>query len=193
MKGFFEDASMTGEKELQQLSSKIEDLVHRVDAISDPAVKANATVLVQSLLDLHSAAFQRVTEALLHDGESGRQILERLAADEIVGGLLVLYGLHPDGLDVRLQKAIERARKAIAPHGASIELLDVREGMIHVRLSGKPSGCGSTTRKLQELVENAICEGAPEITKVQIDDAIQSGSSEPLVQLQVNLSALQRA
>src|SRR5258706_11835399 len=163
MKGFFEDASMTGEKELQQLSSKIEDLVHRVDAISDPAVKANATVLVQSLLDVHSAAFERVTEALLRDGEPGRQILERLATDEIVGGLLVLYGLHPDGLDVRLQKAIERARKAVAPHGASVELLAIREGEVHLRLSGKNAGCGSTTRKLQELVENAIGEAAPEI------------------------------
>ncbi len=184
---------MTGEKELQRLSSKIEDLVHRVDAISDPAVKANATVLVQSLLDLHAAAFERVTEALLRDGEPGRQILERLAADEIVGGLLVLYGLHPDGLDVRLQKAIERARKAVAPHGASVELLAIREGEIHLRLSGKNAGCGSTTRKLQELVENAIGEAAPEITNVQIDNAIQSGSAESLVQLQVNVSALERA
>jgi Fe-S cluster biogenesis protein NfuA len=184
---------MTGEKELQQLSSKIEDLVHRVDGISDPAVKANATVLVQSLLDLHSAAFQRVTEALLHDGECGRQILERLAADEIVGGLLVLYGLHPDGFDVRLQKALERARKAVAQHGASLELLDHGDGAIHLRLSGKGGGCGSTAGKLQQLVENAICEGAPEITKVQIDNDVASGSVEPLVQLEVNFSALQRA
>jgi Fe-S cluster biogenesis protein NfuA len=184
---------MTGEKELQQLSSKIEDLVHRVDAISDPAVKANATVLVQSLLDLHAAAFQRVTEALHHDGESGRRILGRLASDELVGGLLVLYGLHPDEFDVRLQKGLERAREAVASHGASLELLGIREGEIHVRLSAKSGGCGSTTRKLQELVENAISETAPEITKVQIDDATQSGSPESLVQLQMNVSALQRA
>jgi Fe-S cluster biogenesis protein NfuA len=107
--------------------------------------------------------------------------------------LLVLYGLHPDGLDVRLQKAIERARKAVAPHGANVELLAIREGEIHVRLSGKNGGCESTTRKLQELVENAIGEAAPEITNVQIENAIQSGSAESLVELQVNVSALQRA
>jgi Fe-S cluster biogenesis protein NfuA len=184
---------MTGGKELQQLSSKIEDLVHRVDTISDPAVKANATVLVQSVLDLHAAAFKRVTEALLHDGEAGRRILERLGSDEIVGGLLVLYGLHPDGLDVRLHKAIERAGKAVAPHGARVELVEVGEGVTRIRLSGKSTGCGSTATNLQELVESAIREAAPEITKVQIDNAIQSGNSEHLVQLQMNASALQGA
>jgi len=183
---------MTGEKELQQLSSKIEDLVHRVDAISDPAVKANATVLVQSLLDLHSAAFQRVTEALLHDGKPGHQMLERLAADEIVGGLLVLYGLHPDGFDVRLQKAVERAREAVAQHGAGLELLDHREGAIHLRLSGKGGGCGSTAEKLRQLVESAICEGVPEVTEIRIDNAVAGRSTEPLVQVEMNLSALQR-
>jgi Fe-S cluster biogenesis protein NfuA len=183
---------MTGEKELQQLSTQIEDLVHRVEAISDPAVKANATVLVQSLLDLHGAAFQRVTKALVHEGESGRRILERLAADEIVGGLLLLYGLHPEGFEARLQKAIDRVCQTVAPHGVTVELLGADEGVVQVRLSGRNSGCGSTSRTLEQLIENAIYEAAPEIAEVQVENAIQSGTAEPLVQLQLNAATPQR-
>ena len=59
---------MTTEQGNRQRAAQIEDLVHRIEGISDPAVKANATVLIQSLLDLHREGFERVTQMLRERG-----------------------------------------------------------------------------------------------------------------------------
>jgi Fe-S cluster biogenesis protein NfuA len=178
---------MSGENQLQQLSAQIEDLVRKVEAISDPAVKANATALIQSLLDVHARAFERVVEIVLQQKDLGLTVLNHFAADELIGSLLLLYRLHPDALDVRLNKAIAAVRKAAALQGADVELIGVEEEVVRIRLSGAVHGCAST--QLQQLIEDAIYEAIPEISAVHVENAIQVRNSEPLVQLQLNVGA----
>ena len=178
---------MSGENQLQQLSAQIEDLVRKVDAISDPAVKANATALIQSLLDVHARAFERVVEIVLQQKDLGLTVLNHFAADELIGSLLLLYRLHPDALDVRLNKAIAAVRKAAALQGADVELIGVEEEVVRIRLSGAVHGCAST--QLQQLIEDAIYEAVPEISAVHVENAIQVRNSQPLVQLQLNVGA----
>jgi Fe-S cluster biogenesis protein NfuA len=178
---------MSGENQLQQLSAQIEDLVRKVEAISDPAVKANATALIQSLLDVHARAFERVVEIVLQQKDLGLTVLNHFAADELIGSLLLLYRLHPDALDVRLNKAIAAVRKAVALQGADVELIGVEEEVVRIRLSGSVHGCAST--QLQQLIEDAIYEAVPEISAVHVENAIQVRNSEPLVQLQLNVGA----
>lgn len=178
---------MSGENQLQQVSAQIEDLVHKVEAISDPAVKANATALIQSLLDVHARAFERVVEIVLQQKDLGLTVLDHFAADELIGSLLLLYRLHPDALDVRLNKAIAAVRKAAALQGADVELIGVEEEVVRIRLSGAVHGCVST--QLQKLIEDAIYEAVPEISAVHVENAMQVSNSEPLVQLQLNVGA----
>jgi Fe-S cluster biogenesis protein NfuA len=178
---------MSGENQLQQLSAQIEDLVRKVDAISDPAVKANATALIQSLLDVHARAFERVVEIVLQQKDLGLTVLNHFAADELIGSLLLLYRLHPDALDVRLNKAIAEVRKAAALQGADVELIGVDEEVVRIRLSGAVHGCTST--QLQKLIEDAIYEAVPEISAVRVENAMRVRNSEPLVQLQLNVGA----
>jgi Fe-S cluster biogenesis protein NfuA len=178
---------MSGENQLQQLSAQIEDLVRKVEAISDPAVKANATALIQSLLDVHARAFERVVEIVLQQKDLGLTVLNHFAADELIGSLLLLYRLHPDALDVRLNKAIAAVRKAAALQGADVELIGVEEEVVRIRLSGAVHGCTST--QLQQLIEDAIYEAVPEISAVHVENAMRVRNSEPLVQLQLNVGA----
>jgi Fe-S cluster biogenesis protein NfuA len=178
---------MSGENQLQQLSAQIEDLVRKVDAISDPALKANATALIQSLLDVHARAFERVVEIVLQQKDLGLTVLNHFAADELIGSLLLLYRLHPDALDVRLNKAIAAVRKAVALQGADVELIGVEEEVVRIRLSGAVHGCTST--QLQKLIEDAIYEAVPEISAVRVENAMRVRNSEPLVQLQLNVGA----
>ena len=178
---------MSGENQLQQLSAQIEDLVRKVDAISDPAVKANATALIQSLLDVHARAFERVVEIVLQQKDLGLTVLNHFAADDLIGSLLLLYRLHPDALDVRLNKAIAAVRKAAALQGADVELIGVEEEVVRIRLSGAVHGCTST--QLQKLIEDGIYEAVPEISAVRVENAMRVRNSEPLVQLQLNVGA----
>ena len=180
---------MSGEQEqLQQVSGQIEDLVRRIEGISDPAVKANATALVQSLLNIHARAFERVIEIVQQQDGAGRGIVNQMAADGLVGSLLLLYRLHPDPFELRLNRAIAGVRKAAALQGADVELIGVEKDVVHIRLSGAAHGCGAGN--LRKAIENAIYEAVPEIGGVQVENAMRlAHNAETLVQLQVNPAA----
>src|ERR1700683_1277221 len=134
---------MTNDKELNQLSARIEDLVRRVENIADPAVRANVVTLLQSLLELHGQAFARVLDMLSQQGEEGREIIANLAKDDLVAGLLLLYDIHPDGLQARIQKAVREMQAQIRAAGASVELVAVEDGTVRLRLTGSGNGGGS--------------------------------------------------
>ena len=179
---------MSGEQEqLQQLGKQIADLIRRIEGISDPEVKANATALVQSLLDIHARAFERVMEIVKQQDGAGRGIVSQFAADALIGSLLLLYRLHPDAFEVRLNRAIAGVRKAAALQGADVEMIGVEKDMVRLRLSGAAHGCGAGN--LQTAIEDAIYEAVPEIAGVQVENAMRANSADTLVQLQVKPGA----
>jgi Fe-S cluster biogenesis protein NfuA len=87
----------------------------------------------------------------------------------MVSSLLVLYGLHPDGLETRVRRAVERLEPKLRRDGAVIELLDMREGAVRIRVTPGAHTCGSTTKALQGSVEDAIYEAAPDIVSLTIE------------------------
>ena len=61
--------------------------------------------IVQAVLDLHGAGLERILGHLADAGDR-RRVLDACARDEVVGGLLLLHGLHPLDLEERvLQRA----------------------------------------------------------------------------------------
>jgi hypothetical protein len=76
--------------------------------------------LVQSLMELYGAGLDRITEIVARKGEAGREILDELGRDELVGNLLAANGLHPLDLETRVRRALEKLRARCAPRAASI-------------------------------------------------------------------------
>lgn len=179
---------MSSEKDLNDLSVRIDDLVQRIEFIGDPAVRANVVTLVQALMDLHRRGFERVAEILSQD-DSGRRFLGELAGDELLSGLLLLYGCHPDGLEARVKKAVEKLREDLRPSGNSVDLLDVQPGLVRLRLrvSGG-GGCASTAASVEKGVKDAIYSAAPDVEAIEIEKETMPDNT--LVQLQVTATAL---
>ncbi len=175
---------------LQQLSANIEDLVQKIEAITDPEVRADVLTLVRSVMELHTAGLKRILEVVSASGEKGHHILTVLAADELAGSLLLLHGLHPADIEERIAKAIERASSQLRSHGASAKILAIEDGVLRIRIeqSGQISGCGSTAAALQHLVEEYIYAAAPEIVSVTFDNF----AAPALVQLSVTGTAAAR-
>lgn len=93
---------------------------------------------------------------------------ESCPRDEVVSGLLLLHGLHPDGLEDRVAQALEQVRPALQSHGGNVELLDVREGVVHLRLEGNCHGCPSSAATMKSTIEEAILAHAPEIVSIEV-------------------------
>lgn len=173
-----------------QLSARIEDLVQRVEAIADPAVRSNVTALVQSLLELHSRALARIAEHLNDANEPGRRILQTLADDDLVGGLLLLYGQHPDGQEARLAKALRKLQDGLQPSGSSMEFMGVEDGVARVRLIAK-GGCGGAAEAVAKAIEDNLYSAVPELVRVDVETRTDGVRASDLVQLQVSVAARQ--
>ncbi|HWF39873.1 MAG TPA: NifU family protein [Candidatus Acidoferrales bacterium] len=180
---------MSSEKELNELSARIDDLVQRIEFIGDPAVRANVVTLVQSLMDLHQRGFARIVELLQAD-ENGSRLLPSLASDELVGGLMVLYGLHPDGLESRVKKAVAKVSAELTSAKTSIELLAVDEGIVRVQLTTASHGCSSHSPDIEKLVRDAVYSEAPDVERVDIEKVAGKNGADALVQLQVSTPAM---
>ena len=67
----------------------------------------------------------------------------------------------------RVEKVIQRIRPAVQMDGGDIELVDVVDGVVKLRLVGACVGCPSSMMTLKLGIERAIRAEVPEITSVE--------------------------
>lgn len=143
--------------------SKIEELVEQVQSIADPAAREVSLELVQAVMALHQAAIERVLEIA---GEEAPGMIAVMSADDLLSRVLVLHGLHPDGFETRLSRAIERLQKHFDSRGAGIEVHEAGPDTVRIRFTGKRSGAGAAARV---TIENAIYEAVPEVGRLVVE------------------------
>ena len=68
----------------------------------------------------------------------------------------------------RVEGVLERVRGHLRVDGANVELLDIREGVVTVRLSGGCMRCPMSQMTLSTGLENALRDGGVDIRKVVI-------------------------
>jgi Fe-S cluster biogenesis protein NfuA len=154
--------------EFQEQVRQLGKLIAQFDELPDGATKTAARDLVQLLMDVHGRGLERVMEIVFDSGDSGQKIIDRLGQDSIVGNLLLLYSLHPDGLEARIQSALDRMRPRLRKLACTIELENVQEGAVQVRLATSGHSCGSSTKDLRLIVEDGMFEFAPDVTSLEI-------------------------
>lgn len=82
----------------------------------------------------------------------------------------------------KIQKLLdEEINPSIAGHGGYIELLDVMNNKVYVRMGGGCQGCGMASVTLRQGVELMIKEAAPSIEEV-IDQTDHSSGDNPYYQ-----------
>ena len=67
----------------------------------------------------------------------------------------------------KVEKAIENIRPFLQRDGGDIELVDIVDGVVKVRLKGACGGCPMSQITLREGVGRAIKKEVPEIVRVE--------------------------
>ncbi len=67
----------------------------------------------------------------------------------------------------KIEKALETIRPALRADGGDVELIDVGDGVVRVRLKGACGGCPMSQLTLTRGVEQAIKKAVPEVKKVE--------------------------
>ena len=157
------DLSLTGERI---------DTLLTASATGGTVAQERAEELVRLITDLYGAGLERIMEILYEAGHLDDETLASLAGDELVSGLMLVHGLHPYGINQRVEDALEGVRPYLGTHGGDVELLDVTdEGVVHLRLLGSCDGCPSSSVTLSLAVEGAIMTAAPEVTSIEVEEA----------------------
>jgi Fe/S biogenesis protein NfuA len=87
-----------------------------------------------------------------------------------------------DPLALRVQELIdERINPGVGAHGGHVELLDIKDNVVFVRLGGGCQGCGMVDVTLRHGIEALIREEIPEIQQV-IDTTDHASGSNPYYQ-----------
>ena len=66
-----------------------------------------------------------------------------------------------------VEKALERIRPALQADGGNIELIDIVDGVVKVRLTGACGGCHMSQMTLKMGVEKVLKQQVPEVKGVE--------------------------
>jgi Fe-S cluster biogenesis protein NfuA/nitrite reductase/ring-hydroxylating ferredoxin subunit len=150
---------------------QIEGLIRTIENLPDAAARTSALALVQALMEFHGAALDRLMEIIADAGDTGYGIFDKFAGDDIVGSLLLLYGLHPLPLETRVLQALERVRPYLDSHGGNVELLGITDGVVRLRMQGSCKSCPSSSVTLKLAIEDAIYAAAPDVVAIEAEGA----------------------
>jgi len=66
----------------------------------------------------------------------------------------------------KVEAALARIRPALQADGGDVELIDVREGVVSVKLIGACGGCPMSTMTLRNGIERILKQDVPEVKEV---------------------------
>ena len=158
------------------LPQRLRQLVDQIQQY-EPAERARARALIQTVLDFHGAALAQLLELLRQEGDAGHALLEKVSRDGLVRNLLLLHGLHPADLETRTQDALAQVQPLLRSQGAEVELLAVADDAVRLCLSQNGSGYPASLSTLRAAVEEAIAAAAPDVRLVEFVDPEATGKA----------------
>ena len=144
--------------------ARIDELVREVESLPDANARALAVELIRGVLELHASALDRIMEIVSE--ADATPIMEAMAADDLVSSVLNLHGLHPEDMETRIHRALDKLRGIFQARGAEVALTGIAEGVVTVRYSSARAASGAAVR---ELIEDAMFQAAPEITRLVVE------------------------
>jgi Fe-S cluster biogenesis protein NfuA/nitrite reductase/ring-hydroxylating ferredoxin subunit len=146
---------------------------------SGTVVRERTEQLAGELTDLYGAALERMVSIA---AQSAPELVVQFASDELVASLMLVHGLHPHGVERRIEDALEGVRPYLGSHGGDVTLLEVVDDVVRLQFAGSCKSCPSSAVTLEFAVEDAVRAAAPEINSIEVVAAeVHSTASAPLI------------
>lgn len=137
--------------------ARLDAVLERLAQHENAEVRGAVAELWSGIRWLHAEGLQRLTELLAEDPERFRRGLD----DPQISNLLLLYDLVVVDERERALEALESMRPYMRGHGGEVELLEVEEGIVRIRLLGSCHGCPSSIATLRQGIERSLAERLP--------------------------------
>jgi Fe-S cluster biogenesis protein NfuA len=144
-------ADRLADSEIERRLARLDDLLGQLEQI--PGVAASIGLeAARGLAEVYGEALARLMDHLA-GVPSAR---DAAAADDLIGHLLVLHGIHPQPVEERVARALD---------GLDVQLVGIADGIARVELSGH--GCPSSAGALELAVRETVLAVAPELRDVR--------------------------
>jgi Fe-S cluster biogenesis protein NfuA/nitrite reductase/ring-hydroxylating ferredoxin subunit len=153
------------DEQARERVARLEATLEELERLPEPA-GATAMAAVAGVVEVYGEALARILGGL------PAEAAQALAADELVGHLLMVHDLSPQSLEARVTAALDEVRPYLASHGGGVDLVGVERSTVRLRLEGHCNGCPSSTATLKLAVEDAIRNAAPEVERIEADGAV---------------------
>ncbi|CAM2854222.1 hypothetical protein BST27_06380 [Mycobacterium intermedium] len=175
--------SKVDEPRLEELAKRVDDAVSAL-ADLDPKSRAVAEELKAALEAVHRAGLVTIVRRMRED-DAARAVLFELVDDPVVHLLLSLHEIiRPDPV-THANRVLVSVRPQLQSHGGDVTLVRVEDGTAYVKLEGACNGCSMSSVTLRNLVEQALVEGVPAISAVEVLPNEPSPTLIPLEALRI--------
>ena len=158
-----------GEPDVTARLRELEGLIREMEDGPESPARARARRLVAAVVELHGTALARLLEVVAAAEVTGPALIDALAREPLVAGVLLLHGLHPLDLQTRARAAIAEAASGLRAHGATLALVGVADGAVRVRLERAPARGGLPPAALRARVEAALVAAVPDAARIEIE------------------------
>lgn len=152
--------AIVDEARLKVESVEIEQMLGDLRTQLDLEMWAQVEGVLARLVRLYGVGLQRALEHARGNGAEGTRFDEALAADDLLGGLLVMHGLHPLSTEERVERLAAALPNRLGVPAESLVLVWLGDNRVRV-LSALGEEADAVLRRAFENI-------APELTSVDI-------------------------
>jgi len=180
------DQSPIEQEFLDQVAQRLDSLVQTFEQHPIVKVREEAMEMLGLIDALHREGLQQLVELLQAQAPV---LLNQLLEDPAGSMLLTLYDLIPPGPREQVESTLESLGPYIASHGCSIEVLDVKSGVVHLSVICPSNGIAGAKQKLTYDIEAVLREGFPGFRSIELHEPVDppvlvdSGKFIPLQQI----------
>jgi Fe-S cluster biogenesis protein NfuA/nitrite reductase/ring-hydroxylating ferredoxin subunit len=176
------NAPVAQDSELAQRAKAVETALTEVKGMPIDH-RTRAIALKDAVEAFHKAGLTQIVRTLKADPR-GMELLLELVDDPNVYALFAMHGIVKADLRTRVARVVETVRPYTQSHGGDVELVDVKDGTVYVKMAGACNGCSMSAVTLRNGVEEALKEQCPEITAIEVVPNEPTAAVIPLVTLQ---------
>lgn len=158
------------EAEFQHLLDWVGQGVQAMEGIEDEQVREQVFALLEGMDIVHREGLARLLDLI--STADDQHALATITGDRIVQTLLELYDLPEISERDQVEQALKTVYPYIESHGGRLELLDVQNGHVRVRLSGSCGSCPGSAGTLQRVVEDTLRQEFPNFMSLVAEDPI---------------------
>ncbi len=162
---------------------RIAELAERLAEHDDNDVSETAVEMLDWIDVFHANGVGRIVE-MIRDWR-GEILLESVAADPVAGALLAAYGLGDsadlDAARVSVQAALAEVRPYLHSHGGDMEVVNIEDGVVRLKLHGSCDGCTASDATIIEQVEAAMKEHWVDFRRIEVEEMTADPHPPPVV------------